>query len=453
MNTDFRSSLRTVDETGRRIWVYADIFKGPWRARRRTLAAILVIIYLGLPWIHINGLPLLQLDLPNNRLVLFAKIFWLHELGIIIPLFFSGIFILFAVTAVWGRVWCGWGCPQTVFMEFVFRPIEKWIEGRPSARRNLDQASNSWDKFSKKLLKWSAFFGVSFVIANSFLAYFVGSEALLNIVRSSPTENPGLFGLMTLVTAGFLFNFGWFREQMCTITCPYGRLQSMLTEKRTLIVGYDARRGEPRGKQYQGDCVDCKRCVQVCPTGIDIRDGLQLECVNCLACVDACNAVMLKVKRPPNLISLTTEIKLEGASEVKTSYIRPLAYAILSSILILVSGFQLAFRQLLEVEVERGGAVQFEQVGENISNRIHLRLKNKSGSPIRVKLEALESDTEIILAENNLELGARDSREVVAFVRLPLKNFVSGLARRTIVYKASDGERYDSLLTLFGPST
>lgn len=310
--------LATTDEKGKRVYLYPDDIKqGHYRNLRVKLRAFLVIFFLFLPWIKIQGHQAVLLDIPHRRFAILGLTFWAHDAPIF--LFVLGIlaFGIFLVTALLGRIWCGWACPQTVFIDGVFRRIERWIEGDSVERRKLDDGPWNENKVFKKILKWFLFLLVSLVITHSFLAYFVGTDELLVMIRRPPLENITSFLVMAASTAVILFDFGWFREQFCVIVCPYGRFQSVLMDDDSWAVMYDEKRGEPRrgrvpeGKS-EGDCVNCYRCVQVCPTGIDIRRGLQLECIACTACIDACDEVMDRLGKEQGLIRYDTLTQMSG---------------------------------------------------------------------------------------------------------------------------------------------
>jgi len=289
--------IATTDEQGSRIYLYLADVSGKFRTWRSRFNIFLIFLFLLLPWMNVNQHQAMLLDIPRRRFAVFGVTFLAHDAPMLLFVFGGAAMMLALITAIWGRVWCGWACPQTVFVDGVFRKIERWLEGDAVARRKLDQSPMSLDKLIKKASKWFCFTILALLISHSFLAYFVGTEKLALMIRSSPTDNPINFILMVGVTAIILFDFGWFREQFCTIVCPYGRFQSVLMDEDSQVVAYDLKRGEPRKgtnlpQDKAGDCVNCYRCVQVCPTGIDIRRGVQLECIACTACMDACDEVI-----------------------------------------------------------------------------------------------------------------------------------------------------------------
>ncbi|PIT98787.1 MAG: cytochrome c oxidase accessory protein CcoG [Bdellovibrionales bacterium CG10_big_fil_rev_8_21_14_0_10_45_34] len=294
----------SFEESGHRAYIYPADVSGFFRRYRTVFYTLLVIVFLVLPWTNYDGQQTLFLDLAKRKFTFFGNTFWAHDGPLIVFPLLIAVFLLTFITSLFGRVWCGWACPQTVFIDFFFRRIERWIEGSHLERRKLDLAPMSLRKVSKKAVKWGLFAVISSHIAHSFTAYFVGAQNLVWTTLAPPSEAWELFLFVQVLTAILLFNFGWFREQFCIIMCPYGRLQSVLIGQNTLNVSYDESRGEPRkgAADPHADCVNCYRCVSVCPTGVDIRRGLQLECIACTACMDACDEVMVKINKPRGLI-------------------------------------------------------------------------------------------------------------------------------------------------------
>ena len=315
-------SVTTINADGSRHMPEPADVRGPWTLSRRLFAIPLILIYAALPWIQINGSPALFLDIEQRRfhvfgLTLVPQDLWVMFFGI------TGLgFALFFATALLGRVWCGWACPYTVFTEHVFRRIERFIEGDSIARRKLANAPWTAGKAIKRIVKHTLYILCATAIAHIFLSYFISVPRLYSHMREGPLAHFAVFGFVSILTLVLWFCFGWFREQFCTIMCPYGRLQGALTDDDTIIIGYDESRGEPRGRSHQtsGDCIDCRRCVNVCPTGIDIRQGLQLECIGCAACIDACDEVMQKTGRPKGLVRYDS---LKGITGKKRRILRP----------------------------------------------------------------------------------------------------------------------------------
>jgi len=310
--------LATTDEHGHRIYLYPEDVKGFWKKRRDLIYFILIFIYLVLPWIQIQGKPFIKLDIFHREFTLFGLTWYGVEPILIFLSLLSFVFFIGFATSLFGRVWCGWACPQTVFIQSVFMRIERWIEGSARERAELDKQALTLKKLFLKSIKWVLFFLISTHIAHTFAGYFIGTHELLNMIIQGPTAHLGTFIFISVFTLILLIDFGIFREQFCIIACPYGRMQSVLMDENSIIVGYDQNRGEPRRgtvqKEMEGDCINCYHCVKVCPTGIDIRRGTQLECIACTLCIDACDEIMDKIKKPQGLIKYTSENELKGGS-------------------------------------------------------------------------------------------------------------------------------------------
>ena len=380
-----RDSVTTIRDDGSRLFLHPADAHGRFTLARRWSGWLLIAIYLALPWIPVGGHPAVFLDIAARRFHLFGLTLafqdaWLLFFGI------SGLgFSLFFVTALLGRVWCGWACPQTVFLEHVYRRIERWLEGDAIARRRLDAAPWTPLKFARRGLKQVLFFVVSAVIAHLFLAYYVSIPELWAMVRTAPGEHWSAFVFVFVFTAILYFNFAWFREQLCLIICPYGRLQSVLIDDHSLVIGYDEQRGEPRAKAGTPDagaCVDCNRCVQVCPTGIDIRQGLQIECIGCAACIDACDTVMDKLHRPRGLVRYESQAGLTGT---KTRWLRPrtLVYAVLMFIGASVATWAASTVRPAALSVTRLTGAPYYLDDSGVRNQFLVRLVNKTDAPAR----------------------------------------------------------------------
>lgn len=308
-------SLTSINADGSRYFLHPADVHGKFTLWRRVFGAVLLAIYILLPWIPINGAPALFFDLAERRFHFFGLTFLAEDLWIGFFLLTGLGFSLFYITALFGRLWCGWTCPYTVFLEHVYRRIERFVDGDSMKRRKLDDAPWSGSKITKRIVKHGLYVLVSLIIAHIFVSYFVSIPKLYEYMKQSPLNNAKVFGVMLFFTVCLYFAFSWFREQFCIILCPYGRIQSALTDDDTVIIGYDEKRGEPRGKKSDpntGDCINCSRCVQVCPTGIDIRNGLQLECIGCAGCIDACDEIMDKVGQPRGLIRYDSLNGLQG---------------------------------------------------------------------------------------------------------------------------------------------
>ena len=401
----FRESISTVDEEGKRVWVYPKKPFGQLFNWRVIVAFLLVVFLVGAPFVKVNGLPLILLNVIERKFVLFGSIFWpqdffLFAIGFIISVIFLGVF-----TVVYGRIWCGWLCPQTIFMEFIFRRVEYIIEGDYSAQKKLDRMDWNFEKVWKKTSKHIVFFSIAFLTANLLLAYIIGVDELYQIITDPPSEHLG--GLLTLMVFSgvFYYIFAFFREQVCTIACPYGRLQGVLLNKESVVVAYDHERGEPRGKlrknveaRSEGDCIDCFQCVHVCPTGIDIRNGTQLECINCTACIDACDDIMERIGKPKKLIGFYSEDNIEKREKFK---ITPTAW-LYSVVLVVLAGIMVALlvtRKSFDVTVLRSKGKSYEVAANgDLINVFEVRVINKSVEeiPLEPRLEGKLGSVEVV---------------------------------------------------------
>ncbi|MGH1438137.1 MAG: cytochrome c oxidase accessory protein CcoG [Lewinella sp.] len=409
---EYRNSIKTVDSDGKRIWIYPKKPKGSWTNARTYVSWVLLAVLFALPFVKINGNPLIRLDILGRDFYLFGMHFTPQDFHLFVVAMLTLVVFIALFTVVFGRLFCGWVCPQTIFMEMVFRKIEYWVEGDSSAQKRLNKAPWTPEKIRKKVIKQTLFILVAVLIAHTFLSYLIGPERVFNIITSSPSENFGGFLAMIGFTGAFYFVFASLREQVCTTICPYGRLQGVLTDNDTIQVAYDFVRGEPRGKKKRkparkanpiasmqaavadtdsatgvseapplkvlGDCIDCTLCVQVCPTGIDIRDGVQLECVNCTACMDACDEVMVKIDRPKGLIRYDSH---NGVVNQTRNIFTPraIAYSIALGVLIIVNIILFAGRTNVEAIILRTpGKLYYETEQGEISNLYNYQLFNKT---------------------------------------------------------------------------
>jgi len=386
-----RDFVTTINDDGSRLFLHPADVHGWFTRWRRHTGLVLIAIYLLLPWIPVDGYPAVFLDLAERRFHFFgytlaAQDAWLLFFGL------TGLgFALFFITALLGRVWCGWACPQTVFLEHIYRRIERMIDGDAQTRRQLDAAPFTGRKLAKRVLKHALYVLTSLVITHLFLAYFVSIPEVWHMMTTAPGEHWAAFLFMVVASGILYFNFAWFREQLCIVICPYGRLQSALSDDHTITIGYDAKRGEPRGKvgtPDAGACVACNRCVQVCPTGIDIRHGLQLECIGCAACIDACDEVMTRVKRPTGLIRYDSLVALAGG---KTRWIRPriIVYFILLVIGATVAAFAFSGVKPVNFSVVRMTGAAYFVDREDVRNQFMVRLLNKANVPTRFVVSVL----------------------------------------------------------------
>ena len=436
------SSLR-VD--GSRNWVHPADVRGRFTRRRRIGFAILIVLLAVLPWVKVGGHPALFLDVQHRQFYLFgatanAQDFWLAFFLL------TGVgFLLIFLTAALGRVWCGYACPQTVFLEGVYRRIERAIEGPREKRLRRNAGPLTWDKAWRKGAKHLIFVFVSIFVAHVFLSYFVSLPATFEMVRGSPADHPEAFAWMAGTSALMYVNFAWFREQLCLIVCPYGRLQSVLTDDDSLVIGYDEKRGEPRGKAKRdgtGDCVDCKRCVVVCPTGIDIRNGLQLDCIGCAACVDACDEIMAKLDRAPGLVRYDSLTGLRGQQK---RFVRPrlVFYAVLGAIGLVVASFALSTREPYEASLLRLRGAPFVLEDGTVRNSFDLHLVNKTDEPQTFRIEPdTRTGMTFTVTRPVVEIPSLQSAHIPIFARLPRRD-VRGSERVRITVRM-DGNGDDA---------
>jgi cytochrome c oxidase accessory protein FixG len=403
-STPSRETPTTINRDGSRFFIHPSDVAGFFTTYRRIFALLLIGIYVSLPWIPINGHPAVFLDVLNRRFHLFGLSFAAQDMWMAF-FFITGLgFSLFFVTSLFGRIWCGWACPQTVFLEQVYRRVERWIEGDATKRRKLDKQTWDGEKITKRVLKHGIFVFCSALIAHLFLAYFISIPELYQWMTSNPTEHWGAFVFMFVATAIIYFNFAWFREQLCIVICPYGRLQSALIDDDSIIIGYDVGRGEPRGPAKQegiGDCVNCTRCVQVCPTGIDIRQGLQLECIGCANCIDACDTIMSKLNRPKGLIRYDSQ---NGLNKKKSRILRPRVFIYAALMLVGAGAFTLSAMQLrsANMNVVRMSGAPYFVTETGVRNQYMVRVINKT-SESKTYLIGSDAGSQIYTMEGNEE--------------------------------------------------
>ncbi|MEO8110577.1 MAG: cytochrome c oxidase accessory protein CcoG [Ginsengibacter sp.] len=423
----YRDSVATITKEGARNFINPKKPKGRLFNLRTRFSIFYLIVFFTLPFIKVNGEPLLMLNILERKFIIFGLIFWPQDFFIfgIAMLTFVVFVILF--TVVFGRVFCGWACPQTIFMEMVFRKIEYWIDGDSGKQKQLKAMPWNAEKARKRSLKFMIFFAISFIIANFFLAYLISMDELLGYLKT-PSAHVGTLISLLIFTSVFFFVYWWFREQACIVVCPYGRLQGVLLDRNSIVVAYDHKRGEPRGKLKkkddhdckcvdckneggcsslakkieaivpQGDCIDCLACVRVCPTGIDIRNGTQLECVNCTACIDACDAIMISVKKPVGLIRYASENSIVKGVKLKfTTRIK--AYTSVLALLLSLLVFLLVSRTDLDARLMRTAGMTYTSLPDGrISNLYNLKLANKTHKDIAytLKLENIKGEIQIV---------------------------------------------------------
>jgi cytochrome c oxidase accessory protein FixG len=456
---DFRDHLATADQRGRRKWLYPRKVEGRFYQRRVYLSWFLLALLVVGPFVRINGNPLLMMNFIARRFSILGEIFWPQDMAmfaVALLIFFTGIMVF---TAAYGRLWCGWVCPQTLFMEMVFRRLEYVLEGDSAAQRALNTAPWTREKVLRKALKHGLFFGLSFVIGNLLLSYIIGSDQLLQIMSDNPSRHLEGLSAMLLFTLVFYAIFARFREQACTFICPYGRFQSTVIDENTMVVAYDYKRGEKRGPAQrgrpeagQGDCVDCSLCVAVCPTGIDIRNGTQLECVNCTACIDACDGVMAKVGRRPGLVRYASLNSIERGEHLRVTP-RMIGYACLLGVLAGVFFLLLLTRSNIEATLLRAPGELFEVLPDGqVENLYTIQLVNKTSRPVPVEIELKNSPGKLsVMGSTNLVVPKEEMAQTSILIELPVDQ-LSGGKRKLEVGVYSNGKLLQSLNTTFvGP--
>jgi cytochrome c oxidase accessory protein FixG len=423
--SDFREHLVNVDKKGKRVWLYPKIITGKFYNWRTWFSRVLLLFLIGGPWLHFQGHPLFLFNVIERKFILFGIPFWPQDLYLIALGLLTFIVFIIAFTAVFGRVFCGWACPQTIFMEMVFRKIETWIEGSPAQQKKLNEQAWDAEKLWKKGLKNTLFWAISFVISNTFLAYIIGSDALIKIVTESPSLHIGGLVAIVIFTTVFYLVFARLRELVCIMICPYGRLQGVLMDPKSIVVAYDFNRGEPRGKIQktasetpQGDCVDCGLCIDVCPTGIDIRNGTQLECVHCTACIDACDSVMDKIHKPRGLIRYASEDELKGGKKFKLSA-RVVGYAALWAILFTVFVTTVSLRKELQASLFRGkGSTYTQKSSGEVTNIFEMRVVNKTFHAMKIVVAPHNKDQHIKMLTDNMEVKPGEQKTILMLVTM-----------------------------------
>lgn len=407
----FRDEISTVNREGKRKWVFARKPKGKLYNYRNLFGYFLLAFLILAPILKVNGEQMILLDVLNRRFIFFGVIFWPQDFYLFYLIMLAIIVFIILFTVVYGRLFCGWACPQTVFMELVFRKIEWLIEGKPSKQRKLKAQKWNFEKIWKRTLKHTIFWGISFFISNLFLSYMIGTEALIKIIKEPISDHISGFSAIIIFSSAFYFIFGWFREQVCTIMCPYGRLQGVLLDSNSIVVAYDYKRGEPRGAArkkeieagiQKGDCIDCKLCVQVCPTSIDIRNGTQLECINCSACIDACNSVMVKNRKPKGLIRYASTVGIENGQRFKLTT-RNIAYSIFLVLILAITTSFFINRGTIEASILRTpGMIYQEQANDEISNVYNFKIVNKSHADIPLDIRLLNPKGKIVVSGDTI---------------------------------------------------
>ena len=454
----FRDRMVTIDEDGNRKWIYATKPKGKFYNYRTYVSYLFFAILVVLPFIKVRGNPLFLLDVLNTRFIIFGKIFWPQDFFIFGLGMIAFIVIIILFTAAFGRLFCGWICPQTIFMEMLFRKIEYAIEGDAPKQKRLNDGPWTNEKILKKTAKHVIFFALSFFISNLFLAYIIGVDELKLIIFDSISNHIGGFTAILVFSFIFYGVFAWFREQVCTVVCPYGRLQGVLLDQNSMVVAYDYQRGEPRGKVKDkdilnlGDCIDCNLCVKVCPTGIDIRNGTQMECVGCTARIDACDEIMEKVNRPLGLIRYASENGILNNEPLRYTP-RMKLYTLLLIALVALLSILLITRKDVDATIIRAQGMLYQEVGtDSLSNLYTIKMVNKTIKNLNVSLKLEGIPGQIKMAgDKDIPVHKEGQGSGSFFIILP-KNQVKDRKTEVNIGIYSNGERIDVLSTNFmGP--
>ena len=458
---DFRDKISTVDEKGKRVWVFAKKPFGQWFNKRKIVSYSLLLFLFAAPFITLDGEPLLLFNIIERKFVIFGKIFWPQDFYIFAIAMLTGLVFIVLFTLVFGRIFCGWICPQTIFMEFVFRRIEYLIEGDWTHQKRLDKQPWNAEKIRKKTIKHLLFFGVAFLVANIFLAYIIGYRELFKIVTDNPLNHIG--GLVSIIVFSLLFYgvFAFMREQVCTTICPYGRLQGVLLDPNSMVITYDYVRGENRSKfrknenreaEGKGDCIDCNQCVHVCPTGIDIRNGTQLECVNCTACIDACDHIMESIKKPKGLIryasdeSIKTGVVFRFNKKAKAyTAVLFLLFGLLTTLIITRSDFDFSAKRT------SGGSMFHDMGNGKIGNMYTMNIINKTNQDLPLEFKLLEGKGEIKVISESRVLLKKDIYKS-SFIITMDEDDINTLKTYFKVGVFSNGELIDNTkVTFIGP--
>ena len=454
----FRDRVSSVTETGKRNWIYALKPSGKFYKYRSMVSYVYLIVFFALPLIKVNGSPLFLINIIDSKFILFGKIFWPQDFFIFAVGMISFIIFIVLFTVIYGRLFCGWACPQTVFLEFVFRRIEWMIEGSPGRQKVLNDGGWTVEKIWKKTVKHIVFLIFSFLIAHTFLAYIIGIDEVVKLMGEPLSKNIGLLVGLLVFTFLFYSVFAFVREIVCTTICPYGRLQGVMFDKDTMQISYDYKRGEPRGRfkknetRTLGDCIDCHKCVMVCPTGIDIRDGVQMDCVGCTACIDACDEVMGKVGLPVGLIRYASENQIHNSTPFVVNT-KVKAYSALLLILIAAMAIMIVTRKTVDTHITRAKGQLYQEVaGGKLSNLFEAKVINKTKEeiPIELKVEGITGEIQLIGAQQMI-LKSEALNDFTFFLIVP-KEEIHERSNALSIGVYSKGQRIQTVKTKFlGP--
>lgn len=457
----FRDEISTIDKEGKRIWVYPKKPEGRFHNWRLVVSITLLAFLFLAPILKIGGQPMLLFNVFERRFVIFGQIFWPQDFHLFVIGMITSVVFIILFTVAYGRIFCGWVCPQTIFMEMVFRKVEYWVEGDYMAQKKLKKQAWDTEKVLKKGAKHTIFLFISFLIMHTFISYLIGFEDTIDLVQTSPAENMAGFIAMIGFTGSFYGVFAKLREQVCTTICPYGRFQGVMLDRNSVVVAYDHVRGESRGKLRKnqdrpaiglGDCIDCHQCVQVCPTGIDIRNGTQLECVNCTACIDACDHIMDQIGLGRGLIRYASEANIADGKPFRFTT-RLKAYTGVLVILVGVLGALLVLKSDIETTILRTpGMLYQKQADDKISNLYNFKVVNKTLEEIPFEFRLENVTGEIRMVGELMPVGGQSIGEGAMFIQLD-KSALTGMSTKIKVGVYAHGEKLHTINTTFlGPN-
>ncbi len=454
----FRDELSNVDKKGKRLWIFPKKPKGKFYDYRTWLSWFFMALMFSGPFLKFEGRPLLLLNVLERKFIILGMVFWPQDLNLFALLMLSFILFIVLFTILFGRVWCGWACPQTIFLEMLFRKVEYFIEGDYMQQKKLMEQDWNPEKIRKRVLKHGIFWLLSFVIANTFLGYIIGIDELKLLVTDGPMAHIGKFASLLIFTTVFYFVFARLRELVCVFICPYGRLQGLMLDKNSMVVAYDYVRGEPRHKikkdeeKGKGDCIDCKMCVHVCPTGIDIRNGTQLECINCTACIDACDEVMVKVNRPKGLVRFASVNNIKEGAKLGLN-LRNGAYGVVLAALFGVFLYLLITRKQVETTLLRTPGMLFQkQANGKVSNLYTIEFVNKTFDELPIELKLIEPKGEIKFTDGKDLMVHKESVGKTSFFLLRDSSDITAISTPVVIQVWSNDKLIEEVKSKFnGP--
>lgn len=456
----FRDHISTVNEDGKRVWIFPKKPSGWFYDKRKLVSYFFLVFLFSAPHIYVYDEPLLMFNIIERKFILFGKIFWPQDLYLVALMMIIGVVFVIFFTIIYGRLFCGWVCPQTIFMEMVFRRIEYWIDGDWTEQKKLKKSPWTANKIFKRTSKHVIFWGISFLIANTFLSYIIGARELWKIQHDPVGEHLGGLIAIILFTSAFYGVFAWLREQVCTTICPYGRLQGVLLDANSMVVAYDSSRGETRAKIHKGedriatgkgDCIDCFQCVHVCPTGIDIRNGTQLECINCTACIDACDHMMEAVHKPKGLIRFVSENGIKNNTRFQWTR-RVKAYTAVLLGLIALLTYLLITQKDFDTTILRQRGTTYQVTDDGfISNLFEITVLNKTHKDYKIEMKSTNPDVQIISFKPNLFLKRENKLNYRISLKTPASK-IHGSKEKVEIEIYGNGKLIEKVTTkLIGP--